>query len=123
MSSRLIDGFATTAVLADVFSDAAVLAAMLRFEIALAGAQASLGIIPLSAADAIAKIDHVDGVRLAADARDSATLAIPFVKELTDRVSHIDADAAGFVHWGATSQDLLDTALILLLRDARRILR
>jgi 3-carboxy-cis,cis-muconate cycloisomerase len=55
-------------------------------------------------------------------ARHSATLAIPFVSELRTRVNQIDSDAAGFVHWGATSQDLLDTALILLLRDAWPVL-
>jgi 3-carboxy-cis,cis-muconate cycloisomerase len=122
MPSRLIDSFATTSALADAFSDSAVLDAMLHFEAALAQAQARMGMIPQSAADAIAKADPPDSASLAEEARRSATLAIPFVAALTERVRGIDSDAAGFVHWGATSQDLLDTALVLLLREARQIL-
>ena len=122
MPSRLIDNFATTAAMADLFSDEAVLRAMVRFEAALALAQARLGMIPQSAAATIAMVDRLDSACLANETRQSATLAIPFVKALTDRVRQIDPDAAGFVHWGATSQDVLDTALVLLLREARQIL-
>jgi 3-carboxy-cis,cis-muconate cycloisomerase len=117
MPARLIDNFATTDALAEVFSDSAVVGAMLRFEVALAAAQARLGIIPEGAAQAIAKAHASD--LTAALARDSASLAMPFVKALKARVG---ADAARFVHWGATSQDVLDTALVLMLRDARKIL-
>ena len=122
MSIRLIDGFATTAALAEVFSDAEILRAMLRFEVALAAAQARLKMIPQSAAAQICKIQSIEASSLAEDARASATLAVPFVKALAERVREIDPGAAAFVHWGATSQDLLDTALILLLRNAREIL-
>jgi 3-carboxy-cis,cis-muconate cycloisomerase len=122
MPARLIDGFSTSSAMAEVFSDASVLQAMLRFETALARAQARLGMIPESAAAAIARVERIDAGDLAEEARQSASLAIPFVKALTARVREIDEAAAGFVHWGATSQDVLDTALILMLRDARRIL-
>jgi 3-carboxy-cis,cis-muconate cycloisomerase len=119
MPARLIDSFATTGALADIFSDRAVLAAMLRFEAALARAQARLGMIPQWAADAIARVDCLDSASLAEDARASASLAIPFIRALTRL---LDPEAAGFVHWGATSQDLLDTTLVLLLRLARGVL-
>ena len=122
MPTRLIDGFATTGALADIFSDAAVLAALLRFETALATAQARLEMIPRRAATAIASIESIDSDALADDARDSASLAIPFVKALTERVRRIDPEAARFVHWGATSQDVLDTALVMVLRNARTVL-
>jgi len=117
----LINCLATTPELAEVFSDANVLRAMLRFESALAIAQARLGIIPESAARAIAKIDAVDPTGLAAAARHHATLVIPFVQMLTEGVRKIDAQAAEYVHHGTTSQDVLDTALILLLRETREI--
>jgi 3-carboxy-cis,cis-muconate cycloisomerase len=120
MPSRLIESFATTTALDDAFSDGAVLGAMLRFEVALARAQARLGMIPQSAADAIANAGRPDAATLAEEARQSATLAIPFLKALTEQVRRIDPDAAGFVHGGATSQDVLDTALVLLLRKARQ---
>jgi 3-carboxy-cis,cis-muconate cycloisomerase len=115
MASRLIDGFATTNELADLFSDEAVIGAMLRFEAALADSQARLGIIPRTAADAIARVEGIEAGTLAGDARASASLAIPFVKALT-------AQAGEYVHWGATSQDVLDTALVLMLAKARDVL-
>jgi 3-carboxy-cis,cis-muconate cycloisomerase len=119
MPSRLIDAFATTSTLAEVFSDASVLAAMLRFEAALAHCQARLGVIPASAAEAIAAVDCLSAGSFAEEARQSATLAIPFVTALRSRVG---AEAAEFVHYGTTSQDVLDTALVLMLREARRFL-
>ena len=48
----------------------------------------------------------------------AGNIAIPLVKALTAEVAKTDKEAAGFVHWGATSQDLIDTALVLELRDA-----
>lgn len=122
MPAPLIDSFATTAALAERFSDAAVLGAMLRFERSLAKAQSRLGMIPRSAADCIARVDCLDSGSLPDEARRAASLAIPFVQILTEAVKQVDPAAAGFVHWGATSQDVLDSALVLLLRDARAIL-
>jgi 3-carboxy-cis,cis-muconate cycloisomerase len=128
MPARLIDSLATTGPLADLFSDDSVLQAMLDFETALARAEAGLGSIPASAAAAIEKAaqtftkENLDFAKLAEDSRLAATPSIPFVKLLTERVRKVDAAAAGFVHWGATSQDVADTALVLLLAQARDIL-
>ncbi|MMZ38801.1 3-carboxy-cis,cis-muconate cycloisomerase [compost metagenome] len=103
------------------FSDAATLQGMLDFEAALAAAQARLGIIPQEAAQRIAEACHsalFDETDLAQAAAQAGNLAIPLVKQLTTRVAQQDADAARFVHWGATSQDALDTGLMLQLRNA-----
>jgi 3-carboxy-cis,cis-muconate cycloisomerase len=125
LSVRLIDSLAATGPLADVFSDASILAAMLQFEVALAHVEARLGVIPRAAADAIATAAapaDFDSAALAQQARQSATLSIPFVKALTALVRARDPQAAGFVHWGATSQDLADTALMLVLKRARLLM-
>jgi 3-carboxy-cis,cis-muconate cycloisomerase len=122
MAARLIDGFATTAALAECFSDAAVARAMLRFETALAQTQTHLGIIPASAAAAIARVEAIEPEGFAEEARASATVAVPFVRALGERVRQIDGAAETYVHWGATSQDLLDTTLVLLLGEARPLL-
>jgi len=121
----LIDSLASTRELADVFGDESVLAAMLQFEVALASAEAASGIIPRAAASVIASAavaSDFDSAALQVDALRAATLSIPFVKAFTERVRATDAAAAGFVHWGATSQDLADTALVLLLKRAEPIL-
>ncbi|HWO35634.1 MAG TPA: 3-carboxy-cis,cis-muconate cycloisomerase [Candidatus Acidoferrum sp.] len=125
MSGRLIESLATTPTLAAMFSDESVLRAMLEFEIALARAEARHGIIPVEAADAIAAAAVPGNFELSvlADAAfRSGTPTIPLVRMLTDRVRKTDAEAARFVHWGATSQDVADTAMSLLLKRAEPIL-
>ena len=107
-----------------VLSDASRVAAMLRVEVALAKAEAATGVIPERAVDAIAKsadVDDYDLEALARDAVNAGNLAIPLVRHLTERVARTDKDAARYVHWGATSQDIIDSAIVLQLRDATEI--
>ena len=125
MAGRLIESLATTDALAELFSDTSVLQAMLDFEVGLARAQAKVGLVPRDAADsiaAVAKPELFDAAKLAKDALLAGALPIPLVKALTESVRAKDSAAAGFVHWGATSQDVADTALILLLKRARPLL-
>jgi 3-carboxy-cis,cis-muconate cycloisomerase len=125
MPVRLIESLATTAPLADLFSDRSLLQAMLDFEVALARAEARLKIVPQAAAEAIAGAaspGSFDGATLAEATLRAGTPAIPFVNALRERVRSKDAAAAGYVHWGATSQDVCDTALVLLLRQAQSLL-
>ena len=121
MSSYLVDGLGTTDRLAAVFSDESVLQVMLDVESALAKVQAGLGIIPQTAATAIAAAalaDHFDAASLVRDGRASATPIVPLVAALRERVASMDAGSASFVHLGVTSQDISDTTLVLLLKRA-----
>jgi 3-carboxy-cis,cis-muconate cycloisomerase len=124
MAVRLIESLATTEALSEIFSDGSVVQAMLDFEIALARVEGRMGIIPASAAKAIAKASagDFDGEALAKATLRAGTPGIPFSKALTEVVRVTDAKAAGFVHWGATSQDVADTALILLLKNAKPVI-
>jgi len=104
-----------------VCDDAATLQNMLDFEAALARAEAATGVIPKDAAEPIAracKAAEFDSAALAEAATRSGNLAIPLVKALTANVAKSDAEAARYVHWGATSQDVIDTAAMLTLRGA-----
>jgi 3-carboxy-cis,cis-muconate cycloisomerase len=97
------------------------LQAMLEVEAALAEAEASLNIIPEDAARAIraaARSDLYDIAALEAAAERAGNPAIPLVRELTGRVAATDVQASRYVHWGATSQDVIDTAMVLQLREA-----
>lgn len=94
---------------------------MLDFEHALARAEAAVGIIPASAVISIANACHAesfDRPALAEAAVQAGNLAIPLVKMLTAKVASADPSAARYVHWGATSQDVIDTATMLGLRAA-----
>ena len=103
-----------------IFTDDVRLKRMLDFEAALARAEAQLDIIPKSAAAPIAsqcRADLFDPKSLAQAAVKSGNLAIPMVRQLTELVGKHDKEAMRYVHWGATSQDAIDTGLVLQLRD------
>jgi len=124
MAPRLIESLATTEELAELFSDESVLQAMLDFEVALARTEAGLGILPQAAAEriaAVAKAHLFDAAAMSHDSLRAGTPGIALVKALTERVRASDPAAAGFVHWGATSQDVTDTALVILLKRAQSI--
>ncbi|MBZ5505368.1 MAG: 3-carboxy-cis,cis-muconate cycloisomerase [Acidobacteriia bacterium] len=124
MPVRLMESLATTGPLAELFSDDSVLRAMLDFEAALARVEGKMGIIPRAAATAIqqaARAARLDGAAIASESLPSGTPAIPFLRAFTQNIRAQNPAAAGFVHWGATSQDLCDTALILLLQKAQSI--
>jgi 3-carboxy-cis,cis-muconate cycloisomerase len=95
--------------------------AMLDVEVALAEALAGAGVIPAASVAPIrtaARAERYDRAALAAEAVEAGNHLIPLVRHLTREVAAIDATAAGHVHWGATSQDVIDTALVLQLREA-----
>src|SRR6202171_6090236 len=119
--SPLLAPMLSSAAMRTVCDDLTYLQHMLDFEAALACAEAATGVIPASAADIIAKAcsaESFDLAALAEAATRSGNLAIPLVKALTADVAKADADAARYVHWGATSQDVIDTATMLTLRAA-----
>src|SRR5437660_1687388 len=125
MSTRLIDCLAATKALSEIFSDRHILQAMLDFETVLASAEAQVGVIPLEAATAIAHAaaaQDFDMDELVEASLRAGTPAIPMVQMLRDAVHIKDAGAASFVHWGATSQDVVDTVLIELLLECRQVL-
>jgi 3-carboxy-cis,cis-muconate cycloisomerase len=107
--------------IAAVFSDHAHLQGMLDFEAALARAEAKTGVIPQAAVAPIVSAcaaEAYDLAVLATAAAKAGNTAIPMVKMLTARVAESDGEAARYVHWGATSQDAMDTGLVLQLRQA-----
>jgi 3-carboxy-cis,cis-muconate cycloisomerase len=107
-----------------VFSDRARLQGMLDFEAALVRAEARAGVVPSSAAVAIAtkcNAQLFDVGRLAKSGKLAGNVAIPLVKALTNLVAQSDQESARYVHWGATSQDTVDTGCVLQLRQALKL--
>src|SRR5256885_13485713 len=121
MSALVFERFLSTPEIIGVFSENAVVQAMLDFEAALARAQADEGLVPPKAAAAIAgvcKAELYDARAIVAASGRAGSLAIPLAKKLTETVALFDAESAGYVHWGSTSQDAVDTALVMLTRRA-----
>ena len=113
------DRFLSTQEAVQGFGAAALIQHMLDVEAALAKAQAGEGIVPASAAASIAaacRAENFDAQRIVADAAVAGTVLIPLVKALTAEVAKHDTKAAAWVHWGSTSQDVIDTAMVLATR-------
>ena len=124
-TGRLTDLICGTHEMNAVWSARQTVQSMLDVEAALARASAVHGVIPVNAVEAIVAACHADSIdagALVSGAASGGNLAIPLVKQLTAAVKAKDADAAKFVHWGATSQDIIDTGTILQLRSTLDVL-
>ncbi|MGL4233000.1 MAG: 3-carboxy-cis,cis-muconate cycloisomerase [Casimicrobium sp.] len=121
MSDFPYEHFLSTQEAIDCFGAKAIVQGMLDFEAALAHAEAEANVIPSGAASAIASFCRADLLDCDAIVRESAhagALAIPLVKRLRAAVATVDKDAARWVHFGATSQDAIDTAMMLCSKRA-----
>ena len=118
---NLLDKLFRSEQIEHVFSDSEYLESLLHFEAALARAEAKIGLISEPAARAIAskcRADLFDQKTITDGAALAGNIAIPVVRQLTALVAKENEEAAHFVHWGATSQDAMDTAVVLQLRRA-----
>lgn len=126
MSSDGLTSFLfSTPEMADVFSPPAQFRAMTRFEWALSSALEANGLAEAGSAAALEDLldaNFVDQGSLLKDARNAGSIAIPFVRQLTEAVKAQSEVAARSVHLGATSQDVLDTALVLQMKEALHLL-
>lgn len=122
--SQLYASLFYSAKITEIFSDQSLVAYMLQVEAALAQAQAQVGVIPETAAKQIVAVaqqpvtELINFEALAIASGLAGNIAIPLVKQFTLAVKAVDAEASGYVHWGATSQDIIDTACILQCRAA-----
>jgi 3-carboxy-cis,cis-muconate cycloisomerase len=116
------DAMFSTPEMSHLFSGRTFVERMLAFEAALARAEARAGVIPQGAADAIAsscRVERFDLTALFHESTAAATPAVPLVRMLTMLV---EGEAKRYVHWGATSQDATDTAMMLQIRDGLDLL-
>jgi 3-carboxy-cis,cis-muconate cycloisomerase len=100
-----------------IFGDRALVQKMLEVEAALARAEARLGIVPAAAAQAIAAAAAVERIDLTALGESTRHVGYPVVGLTKALARAAGGDAARYVHWGATTQDILDTALVLQIRE------
>jgi 3-carboxy-cis,cis-muconate cycloisomerase len=125
MNESLNSFLFSTPQMTGIFSPAAQLRAMMRFEWALTRALESNGLAAHGSGDALASLldcAFVNVQQLQQNARDAGNVAIPFVHQLTAAVKEHNEVAARTIHLGATSQDVLDTALVLQMREGLQLL-
>ena len=117
--SLLLPPLVSSAAMRAIMDDRARLQRMLDFEAALTRAEAAVGVIPASAVGPIVaacRAEHYDIAALGIAAAAAGNLIIPLIQALIAEVAKTDAAAASCVHWGASGQDVMDTALVLELR-------
>ncbi len=118
IDSALLGGTFSDDRMRQVFSDEALVEKLLRVEAALACAEAKLGLIPPGAAEEIdrkARLENFSIEQLRRSYESLGQIMVPVVRALAEKC---DGDAGGYVHWGATTQDIYDTAFVLRYREA-----
>ena len=101
----------------ELFAESATLSRYLEVEAALAACQAQLGVIPEHAARSIEAFARAENIDRARYRQDFETVGFPIVGLLRQLVEIVPEGHGEFVHWGATTQDIMDTGLVLALRD------
>ncbi|MGY2175364.1 MULTISPECIES: class-II fumarase/aspartase family protein [Pseudomonas] len=109
-----------TAEMRGVFSDKALIERYIEVEVALARAEARCGVIPSEAAEQIATLSKYEALDLALMQHETEIVGYPILP-LVEQLSKICGEAGRYVHWGATTQDIMDTAVVLQVRAALAI--
>ena len=115
----------STPAMTEIFSLSRQLRAMMQFEWALSCALEECGLAEAGSGDAVKRhldAQFVDRDSLQSEALNAGNIAIPFIRQLTARVGEENEAAARAIHLGATSQDVLDTALILEIEEALQLI-
>ena len=106
-----------------IFSDEHLVELWLRVEVALARAEAAVGLIPAGAAEAIAKAVRPEAISPEALRRETAVVGYPILPLVRAIIRACPGDMGEYVHWGATTQDIMDTALALQLVEVHAVIR
>jgi 3-carboxy-cis,cis-muconate cycloisomerase len=114
------DAFGTPAM-REVFSDLSLITRYAEVEIALAKAEARCGVIPAQAAEEIAKRTDVSTLDFELLRQETDIVGYPILP-LVHQMANQCGDAGRYVHWGATTQDIMDTAVVLQIRAGLAII-
>ncbi len=116
--SAIFGDFYSTSEMRGVFDDRQLVARWLEVEAGLARAQAGLGIIPEAAALEINRQARVEAIDFETLRQGTKLVGYPILPLVRQLASLCEGEAGGYVHWGATTQDIMDTAIVLQLRQA-----
>jgi len=120
--SAIFRDFYSTGPMRVIFDDSHLVQCWLDVEAALARAQAKLGIIPESAALEISCQAQAKAIDFEALGQGTSLVGYPILPLVRQLADLCDGEAGRYVHWGATTQDIMDTANVLQLREALAII-
>lgn len=110
------DSFGTPCM-REIFEDRTLISKYIEAEVALARAEARCGVIPAGAAQEIASRSNVDAIDLELMRHETEIVGYPILP-LVHQLAKMCGESGRYVHWGATTQDIMDTAVVLQVRDA-----
>ena len=122
LDSAIFGPLFTDEEISSQWSDGAYVRALVEVEVALARAEARVGIILAKVAAQISKVT-ADKIDITALTRGTVRSGFPIISLVQELRKQVGTDAAPFVHWGATTQDIMDTACVLQLRETIKVLR
>src|SRR5207253_2912560 len=108
--------------IAQFFTDDAYVRALVEVETALARAEGRVGVIPQSAAEEISRAIDVKKIDLQAVSKGTVRSGFPIIALVQELRKAVGAEAGPYVHWGATTQDIMDTACVLQLHAASTLI-
>ena len=106
-----------SAAMREIFCDKATIARYVEVEVALAAAEASVGVIPKDAAAAIERLARAEAIDVTKLKAETDLVGYPIVG-VVHQLARQCGEAGRYIHWGATTQDIMDTATVLQIRDA-----
>ncbi|GAK03024.1 LOW QUALITY PROTEIN: adenylosuccinate lyase [Geomicrobium sp. JCM 19037] len=122
LDSELLRGIYVSEEMREIFSDDQLLQKWVNSWIALAKAEAEVGIIPKEAADEIEKNADVSKFDKVAIREGIVDTTHPLIVQIRHFTKMVGGKASGYIHWGATTQDIMDTAVVLQMKDAQILL-
>jgi 3-carboxy-cis,cis-muconate cycloisomerase len=123
LDSEIFGPLFTDSEISAQFTDQAYVRCLVEVETALARAEGRLGVIPVSAAEQISSRAQADKMDIAVLAEGTARSGFPIIALVQELRRAVGGEAASYVHWGATTQDIMDTACVLQLREAIKLFR
>ena len=122
LDSTIFGPLFSDAEISALFTDEALVRALVEVEIALARAEARVGVIEPSAAELIAKAS-ANKIDIAALTKGTVASGFPIIALVHELRRQVGGEAAAFIHWGATTQDIMDSACVLQLRAASKLFK
>ena len=122
LDSTIFGPLFSDAEISALFTDEALVRALVEVEIALARAEARVGVIETSAAELIAKAS-ANKIDIAALTKGTVASGFPIIALVHELRRQVGGEAAAFIHWGATTQDIMDSACVLQLRAASKLFK
>ena len=122
LDSNIFGPLFSDAEVSGLLTDEAMVRALVKVEISLARAEAQVGVIPTGAAESIAKA-NADKIDIGALAKGTSASGFPIIALVQELRRQVGVEAAPYVHWGATTQDIMDAACVLQLRAAVKIFK